>query len=134
MIEWKQYIEDGNNYLKTAVKGHENRKQVFTPEIIYNIVSMSIEKQIMGLLMYHNRLPENHTLRDLTDAIRELCPAAEGETSCFPDELSEKLLAMDRFQEICCIDLYHREIPREEDVCAFIDIGQKVQAFVNGCL
>ena len=130
MIEWKQYIEDGNNYLKTAVNGHEKRKQVFTPEIIYNIVSLSIEKQIMGFLMYHNRLPENHTLRNLTDAMKEFCSAEKGKSVCFPDDLSEKLLAMDRFQEICCIDLYHREIPCEENVKEFINIGQKLQAFV----
>ncbi|MEZ4526117.1 MAG: hypothetical protein R2941_09390 [Desulfobacterales bacterium] len=130
MNEWKQYIEDGNRYLKTAVNGHENRKQVFTPEIIYNIVSMSIEKQIMGLLMYHNRLPENHTLRDLTDAMKEFCSAEKGKSVCFPDDLSEKLVAMDRFQEICCLEAYHRQIPCNSDVPAFIDIGKKVQAFV----
>ncbi|MGE0083718.1 MAG: hypothetical protein AB7S75_04795 [Desulfococcaceae bacterium] len=134
MNGWQEYIEDGNKYLKTAVKGHESRKQVFTPEIIYNIVSMSIEKQIMGLLMYHNRLPENHTLRDLTDAVKELCPVTEGEFHCFPQDLGEKLLAMDRFQEICCLDAYHRQTPCEEDVLEFIDTGQKVQTFVAECL
>jgi hypothetical protein len=130
MKEWQLYIDDGNKYLKTAVNGAKNRKEVFTPEILYNIISMSIEKQVMGLLMHHDRLPENHTLTDLMDAISELCPPAENGAGGFPAALREKVIAMDRFQEICCLDFYHRAPPDQEDINEFIDTGQKVQAFV----
>ncbi len=130
MKEWQLYIDDGNKYLKTAVNGAKSRKEVFTPEILYNIISMSIEKQVMGLLMYHDRLPENHTLTDLMDAISELCTPTEGRAGGFPADLREKVIAMDRFQEICCLDFYHRETPSQENINEFIDAGQKVQAFV----
>ena len=121
--EWHEYVNDGCKYLKTAVNGSVKRKNVFTPEIIFNIVAMSIEKNIMGYLLYNNCLPENHTLRDLADAVRLIYP--------FENDLFEKLVDMDRFQEICCIDLYERKIPDEDDVKEFLDIGQKVRAFVK---
>lgn len=124
--EWQEFINDGCKYLKTAVNGSKHRQNIFTPEIIYNIVAMSIEKNIMGYLLYNNRLPDNHTLRDLVNAVRLIHP--------FENVLFEKLNNMDRFQEICSIDLYNRKIPNKNDVQEFLNIGIEVQSFVAGQL
>jgi hypothetical protein len=70
--EWRTFIDDGDRYLKAAAGGAARRPEVFTPEILYNLSAMAIEKHAMGYLMVHRRMPENHTLRDLMDAIRKL--------------------------------------------------------------
>lgn len=120
---WEEFIDDGDKYLKTAVNGYKKRKNIFTPEIIYNIVSMSIEKYIMGYLLYHNRLPDNHTLADLITAVKEI-----GEVD---NELYAKIIHMNRFQEICSLNSYVRKAPSEKDNQEFLTIGERVRNFVK---
>lgn len=124
--KWFEFIDEGRRYLKTATNGAEKRKTVFTPEIIYNIVAMSIEKHIMGYLVFNNCLPDNHTIGDLVNAVRMIHP--------FESTLFKKLEGMDRFQEICSIDQYSRISPEEKDVREFLEIGKEVQVFVEAQL
>ena len=60
-------IEEADQYLKTAVGGLKPEK-VFTPEILYNILGMAIEKYCLALLYYKETMPDNHTFHDLVDA------------------------------------------------------------------
>ncbi len=119
---WETFIDEGTKYLRTAVNGAVKRKEVFTPEILYNITAMSVEKHIMGYLLYHHKLPENHTLRDLADAM-----SANSDISA---SLCEKLAYMDSFQEICSLAAYSRSIPDEADVAKILEIGKEVKALV----
>jgi hypothetical protein len=121
--EWRLYVRDGDRFLETAVAASRKRKDVFTPEILYNIVSMAIEKHIMGFLLYHNRLPDNHTLSDLADAVGLVCE--------FDGRLSARIVEMDRFQNICALSDYFRETPGESDVREFLEIGGQVRDFVE---
>ncbi len=121
--EWRLYMDDGDRFLRAAVAGSRKRKSVFTPEILYNIVSMAIEKHFMGFLLYHHRLPDNHTLTDLVDAVRLVEDVDES--------LSERLTRMDRFQQICALSDYFREEPTSDDVREFLEIGGLVQDFVE---
>jgi hypothetical protein len=119
---WETFIDEGTKYLKTAVNGSAKRKDIFTPEILYNIAAMSIEKHIMGYLFYHHKLPENHTLKDLADAMAE--------NSDISATLCEKLAYMDSFQEICSPDTYCRRIPDEINISGILEIGKEVKEFV----
>lgn len=123
---WEEFIDNGDKYLKTAVNGYKKRKNIFTPEIIYNIVSMSIEKHIMGYLLYHNRLPDNHTLVDLITAVKEI--------GVVDNTLYAKIIHMNRFQEICSLSTYIRKVPSEKDIQEFLTIGESVRDFVTGRL
>ncbi len=124
--EWKTFIDEGTKYLKTAVNGAAKRKDIFTPEILYNIAAMSIEKHIMGYLFYHHKLPENHTLKDLADAMAE--------NSDISASLCEKLAYMDSFQEICSLEMYSRRIPDETSISTILETGKEVKAFVYASL
>lgn len=121
---WKKFINDGNKYLKTAVNGGKKRKKVFTPDIIYHIVSMSIENYIMGYLLYHNHLPDNHTLIDLINAVKEI--------SEVDDDLYKRIIHMNRFQEaVCSLSAQIKLMPKEEDIKEFLFIGESIRDFVT---
>lgn len=126
MQGWQVFIDEGDRYLKTAMNGSRRRPKVFTPEILYNLVAMAIEKHAMGYLLYHRRMPDNHTLRDLMDALREVGGLDEG--------LYGRVVEMDRFQEICSVFEYRREIPEKADVATFLDLGGQIRAFVRNRL
>jgi len=124
ITDWRQYLKEGEQYLKTALGGADRRAEVFTPEILYNITGMAIEKLIMGFLMSRGDLAENHTMADL---LRALEKHAE-----IPAALAQDLLFLDSFQEICDIDTYKRRPPSPEETRRILAIGQAVEQFISG--
>lgn len=91
---WRQFLEAGTGYLRTATGAYLNGNRKFTPEILYNLVVMSIEKYVMAALMRHGSLPYNHTMADLVEALDEKFPHAI-------DDIREDLLRLDSYQDIC---------------------------------
>lgn len=123
ITDWRQYLKEGDQYLSTAVGAAARRSKVFTPEILYNVTAMAIEKMIMGYLMSRGDLADNHTMRDLLDAV---------ERNAGPQpELGAKLRYLDGYQEICDLDTYKRVAPAPEDIPEILAIGQMVKAFVE---
>jgi len=119
---WQQFIKEGEQYLRTAVNAAVKRREVFTSEILYNVTGMAIEKYLMGLLMFHGELADNHTMADLARAVEGVV----GEQK----KLTAKLLFLDSFQEICSVDTYSRKVPSDDDIVEILAIGRDVQAFV----
>ncbi|HCC54992.1 MAG TPA: hypothetical protein DEQ20_08735 [Desulfobulbaceae bacterium] len=120
--DWRQYIKEGGQYLHTACEAAERRGEVFTSEILYNLTAMAIEKFIMGYLMSRGDLADNHTMRDLVEAL-------ERNAGSQP-ELGAKLRYLDAFQEICDLDTYSRKPALPEDIPEILAIGQMVREFV----
>jgi len=121
--DWRQYLKEGEQYLATAMGAAERRSDVFTPEILYNITAMAIEKLIMGYLMSRGDLADNHTMGDLLDAV---------ERNAGPQpELAAKLRFLDGYQEICDIDTFRHDAPDPSDIPEILAIGQMVKDFVD---
>lgn len=121
--DWRQYIKEGGQYLNTAVNAARDRPTVFTPEILYNLTAMAIEKFLMGFLMYHGDMADNHTMADLLRSV-------ERHVEVTP-EFAERLLVLDSFQEICDLDTYKIRKPTPEDIVMILAIGHEVKVFVS---
>ena len=117
---WEEFLHEGEAYLKTAAGAHDKKRKVFTPEILYNIIAMAIEKFVMAALMKHGALPYNHTMGDLVEATEETFPGALG-------EIKEKILALDRYQEICDVDAFMIRPPKVEEIDGMLDIALQMQ-------
>lgn len=92
--DWPQYLLAGQQFLGLAERAHHARHPNFTPEILFNLITMAIEKLVMSALMRIGRLPDNHTLHDLTAALE----------TWLPDTVRDQaaaLRSLDSFQEIC---------------------------------
>lgn len=120
---WEEFLRDGEAYLKTAVAAHQKRQDVFTPEILYNIVAMAIEKFVMAALMRHGTLPYNHTMVDLVESMEETFPNAMG-------DIREGLIELDKYQDICALDNYHISPPSMEEIPDMLELGQKLRSLV----
>ncbi len=119
---WRDYHRDGNQFLKTAQGAYDKKKKSFSPETLYNLICMAIEKLIMAFLMKNGDLAENHTMADLLRALQ----LHLGEVP----ELAEKLLYLNDFQEICDLEQFTIRIPTETDVIRFLAIGEEVQTIL----
>lgn len=89
---YKDFLEDGRKFLKTA-RGGLKRPEIFNEEILYNILGMAIEKSIMGILMYHGDLADNHTFSDLLDSLERVIE--------IDPHIAAELQAYESYQNLC---------------------------------
>jgi len=116
---WQEYRRDGEQFLGTAVAAWTKGKKAFTPEVLYNLTAMAIEKYIMAFLMRRGDLAENHTMADLANAL-------ERHTGPLP-ELRKQLLFLDSFQEICDLDNSRYVQPDRDQTAMIITTGRAVE-------
>ena len=119
---WREYRRDGEQFLKTAEGAFHKKKKAFSPETLYNLTCMAIEKLIMAFLMKNGDLAENHTMPDLLRAL-------ELHLGVGP-KLAAQLLYLGDFQEICDLDQFTIHIPTEDDVHRFLNIGREVRTLL----
>lgn len=120
---WRQYIREGEQYLNCAVNAVQKRRVVFTPVILYNLIGMAIEKFLMGFLMHHGALAENHTMIDILNSVEKI-------TGPQP-EMAENFRYLDSFQEICDLDAYQRREPTMAELPRILACGVAIQAFTR---
>ena len=120
---WKEFSQDGEGYLKTAIAGHERRQDIFTSEILYNIIAMAIEKFAMAALMRHGAMPYNHTMVDLVEAMEETFPHAI-------EEIRDGLIALDKYQEICDVDAFSIVPPNMDEIPGMLELAEKLRSLV----
>lgn len=115
----KSFMDEGDAYLKTA-RGGQKRPKIFTPEILYNILGLAIEKHIMAALMSKGTLADNYTFTDLIDATKQV-----GEID---EEIADQLRKYESYQNICPVFAgYHRaEVPAEA-ISEMIDTAEAVR-------
>jgi hypothetical protein len=112
------FFEAGCSFHKTA-NGAVKRPEVFTPEIIQNIVAMAIEKYFMAIFIKRGFLPLNHTMSDLVSAAMSMSLPIE-------PEILETLYYMDNLQQICSLDTFKIITPTPSDVPRFLKAVAKV--------
>jgi HEPN domain-containing protein len=123
---WMEYRRHGEQFLHVALMARRKGKKHFTPEIIYNLTGMAIEKLIMAYLMKHGDLADNHTMTDLATAL-------ERHAGDQP-RLTERIRYLDSFQEICDLDSFKLNKPNEEDTNTILAIGEEVLDFLTPLL
>jgi hypothetical protein len=112
------FLKEGNAYLKTVTNAHK-RPEVFSPEIVFNLLSMSIEKLMMSILMYSGCLPDNHTFFDLANAYHAV--------DVLEPEMKDLLLSLDSHNNLCSMDAFHQTIPNPETLHTFLELARKFQ-------
>ena len=117
---WESFFDEGKAFLKTGIGAHQKKKKAFTPEILYNIIAMAIEKFVMAALMRHGALPYNHTMTDLVESLDEVFPGMIA-------EIREQLLAMDKYQEICDVDAFNISPPETDEIPWMLALASRMQ-------
>jgi hypothetical protein len=123
--ESPRFISDAESYYKTALGGVK-RKAVFTNEILYNIISMSIEKYMMGFLTSKNELPPCHTLGNMIKEVMRHVAVS--------DSLVKKMDYFDKLQFICSFAFIKQEPISDNDIADMIVVLIEVRALVQGHL
>lgn len=117
--KWQEFMQEGDAYLKAA-RGGQKRPGVFTPEILYNLLAMAIEKHMMAALIFKGTLADNHTFTDLIQSAEAVCPLESG--------LAGKLIELESYQEICPVfDGYNRKEFPVAEIPVMVAAAEEVQ-------
>lgn len=122
ITDWRNYYLDGEKFLRTATGGQNSRPEIFTPEVLYNVIAMAIEKFIMGFLMYNGDMADNHTMADMVHSMERHVQ--------LPAALARDLIHIDSFQEICDIDSFNIKAPSRSQIDEMLVTARETQAFI----
>ena len=121
LVDWQEYVKEGHQYFKTAVNGIK-RPEVFTPELVYQITAMAIEKMLVGLSQFHRQMPGDHTLEGLVEGLDQICPLEA--------HLAEQVKALGRLDNMCLLEPVNRLIPDDREISAMLETASQVEVFV----
>ena len=114
-------LAEAHDYYKLSVGGLK-RKNIFTNEILYNTISISIEKYIMGLFVSHKQLPQCHTLFNMITEMKKFATV--------DDNLVQQMHYFDKKQQICSLATYNKKDIADEDILNFIYVLNEVKRIV----
>jgi hypothetical protein len=123
--EWAQLIREGDRFLRTAVNG-SRRPEIFSNELRYGILTMAVEKYLVGVFSYHRCMPEGHTLGGLAAGADRIAPMAAN--------LRAAIQRIENFQELCSLETYHRRAPGDEELQAMLQTGEEVRGYAASAL
>lgn len=120
--DWYDHVVAGIQYLKTALNGRK-RPDVFTNELTYNLIALSLEKLLMGLCIHHGRLPQHHRLDGLVEEVATMEP--------IDVELVKNVQAVESYQDLCSFEIYKSPFPNDMEIKAMLKIAKEVEQFVK---
>lgn len=122
ITDWRDHLQAGCQYLQTARNGLQ-RRPVFNNELIFQLAAMAIEKIIVGICQYHGRMPTDHTLSGLVDALGEVCP--------MEDDLAGRIKRIDDIDDMCSLTPAQRIPPGDLDIQAILLVGREMACFAE---
>lgn len=121
-LNWEEHISAGWKYLRTAGNGLA-RPSVFNNELVYQLIALAVEKLLVGIFQYHQKMPADHTLNGLVDELAQFCPLEA--------QLADGIKKMGRFDDMCPLIPVNKIIPDDEDIRTMLDVGRQVAAFAD---
>lgn len=113
------FLKEGDSYMGVVLNAHK-RPQIFTRELVFNLLTLAIEKHAMAILMACGTLPENHTFLDLLDGLKWVLPVSESNHAT--------LLTLHREESMCSIDApVTSRIPTAEQMIDYVELGKRMQ-------
>ena len=119
--DWMTWLNNGEQYFRAACpKGDKSR---FGADLLYNLLSMSLEGYVMAIAGFYDCLPYNHTYTDLMDALERVMP--------LDPDLKARILTHESLQNICSIEDYQRSHPSEDALADLRDAVARIGAMAR---
>lgn len=117
--ETEVFLKDGDSYMAVVLNAHK-RPEIFTAELVFNLLTLAIEKQAMAILMACGTLPENHTFMDLLDGMKWVMPISEAN--------HRVLLSLHEEDSMCSLDIPSKpRIPTAEQMVDYVELARRMQ-------
>ena len=118
---YDQMLRHANGYFSTAMRAYQ-KNSVFSDELIFNILTMAIEKYLVGLLMSVGILPVNHVIKYLLMEVNQHFDIDK--------TVRQKLEDVDNYLDICSLDEFLKITPSKEELGKLIEATSQLKIFI----
>jgi hypothetical protein len=105
--DWQTWLKHADEFFRGCTPKN-GKVSILGPVIRYNLMSMALESYVMGMLNFHNTMPDNHTFTDLINGLEKVIP--------LDPDLKRRILKYESIQSICSVDKYQHREPSEEEL------------------
>lgn len=117
--EWKNYFDQGIAYRKTVLGTLKNRSK-FGNSLIYNIIGLSLECILAGLLMKNGRLAEHSSVGNMLRMLKDNYPD-------MPESFKEESRFFNRFMDYyCSLEIGTPLVPTDQDLMRMVGFMNQV--------
>ncbi len=116
--DWKFYYNEGVQYLKTANGWHAKGKK-FNNELKFNMLSISMERMLVGLLLFNDEMPYSETVNGL---VREAMPFVN-----WSDEFVKEVKKLNKYMFLCSLDPDSSKAPNDAELEEVYGIAQQLK-------
>ncbi|MFR9602637.1 MAG: hypothetical protein SNG02_02065 [Rikenellaceae bacterium] len=121
--ECAESLSYGVNYLKSAKATLCAESRRFDNDLLYNIISMSFEQFMVGLLAHHDWIASSHIPMML---YRE----AEGFEPEMRENIKQTAILIGSFEGICSIDDFGYKTPTDDELKRMVEGLEELQEFI----
>lgn len=119
----KESLSYGANYLKSAKATLTSERRRFDNDLLYNIISISFEQFMVGLLAHHDWIASSHLPLML---YREAQPF-EPEIG---DSIKQTAILIGSFEGICSIDDFGYKTPSDDELKRMVAGLEELEEFI----
>ena len=115
-------IKGADSYYGSAKRAF-NKDSKFTTELVFNIITMAIEKYLVGLLMSKGIMPMNHVIKYLLEETEEYFK--------LDNVIQQNLAKVDDYLYICSMDDFTKKVPSKEEMGSIMDAVERLKIFTH---
>ena len=115
-------IKGADSYYGSAKRSFEKGTK-FSEELVFNILTMAVEKYLVGLMMSVGEMPANHV-------IKHLLVEADGHFK-IDESIIESLSKVDDYLYICSMDDFTNRVPDKKELAIILEAVEKLKTFVH---
>lgn len=121
MNAYKQIIEEADSHANMVVRSFKKKK--FDNIFLLNLVTMSMEKFMVGYLISKDNLPSGHTLSFLVQEMTNYTSIPESDINLIED-LDDKI-------QLCSLEVVAPYIPTDKEMEVILDTMTNIQSIVK---
>jgi hypothetical protein len=121
--DWEFYYIEGVGFYNRAFRSYVGEGNIFNNELLFNILSMSMERLLISLLLFHKTMPVSETVSGL---MREV----KGKVNC-SDEVYADVRWLNRFVHLCSLDPTPMKVPNNLEIAKVVRIAEQVKEMVT---
>lgn len=115
------FFNEAEGFFQRAVSSRK-RPEIFTPEILYYLAAMAMEKYFSAFLASRGTLAQHHTMQAMLSMVQEYENSASG--------LTDDMIFMDSFHDLCGLNPSSGKKPGDEHVSLIMESMGRVRDWV----
>lgn len=119
MAKWDQYKNEADSYYRVANGAFTKEK--FGEQVIYNMISMSIENYLTALCFGIDEIPEHS---EIAAMICQISKKME-----LPDSFTEEARFINSFMNLCSLEVLETKDPSRDDLKRMLGFNAELKAF-----